>query len=158
MSTEPKFRRLSEQDFDDVAVLFAELAGEPDYAVRQYFLNVLKFRGTQMFGAEVNGKVVSMATLHILPNLGGVRVAYGLVENVVTLREFQMQGFGRGVMALLIQSAWDAGAYKLMLLTGAGRGARGFYEKCGFSGESKIGMQMRRFPVQKSNVTPPSGQ
>jgi GNAT superfamily N-acetyltransferase len=139
-----KIRLLIASDFDDVAVLFAELSHEPVVANQSQFKSILAFSGTQMFGAELNGQIISMATLHILPNLGGARMAYGLVENVVTLRAFQKRGFGRDVMGALIEAAWDAGAYKIMLLTGVGRGARGFYEKCGFSGESKIGMQMRR--------------
>jgi hypothetical protein len=36
-----------------------------------------------------------------------------------------------------------------MLLTEVEAGARKFYEKCGFSGQSKIGMQMRRIPARK---------
>jgi GNAT superfamily N-acetyltransferase len=139
-----KIRQIVASDFIDVAALFAELTNEPSVADQTQFKNILAFLGTQMFGAEVNGRIVSMATLHILPNLGGMRMAYGLIENVVTLQAFQKQGLGRAVMSLLIQAAWDADAYKIMLLTGLERGARGFYEKCGFSGESKIGMQMRR--------------
>ena len=141
------YRKLEARDF---AVLFAELVDQPVTADSSQFLKVLKFQGTQMFGAEVNGKIISMATPHVLPNLGGVRLAYGLVENVVTLRASQKQGFGRDVMSLLIEAAWDAGAYKIMLLTGVEAGARRFYEKVGFSGESKIGMQTRRIPVRKS--------
>jgi GNAT superfamily N-acetyltransferase len=139
-----RIRQIVASDFGDVAALFAELTNEPIVVDQGQFNIILSFPGTQMFGAEVDGRIVSMATLHILPNLGGARMAYGLVENVVTLRAFQKRGFGRDVMGALIEAAWDAGAYKIMLLTGVGRGARGFYEKCGFSGESKIGMQMRR--------------
>lgn len=149
MSSTPKFRRLDARDFDDVAVLFAELTGEAVSFDSVPYLKTLEFQGTSMFGAEVDGRIASMATLHILPNLGGARLAYGLVENVVTLRAFQNQGFGRGVMTMLIEAAWAAGAYKIMLLTGAEAGAFGFYEKLGFSGESKIGMQIRKIPVRK---------
>lgn len=101
-----------------------------------------------MFGAEMNGHIVSMATLHMLPNFGGRRTAYGLVENVVTLREFQGQGIGRAVIEKLLETAWAGGAYKVMLLTGIEAGARGFYEKLGFSGDSKIGMQIRKIPIR----------
>jgi GNAT superfamily N-acetyltransferase len=149
LSSAPKFRRLEARDFDDVAVLFAELACEPISFDSGPYMKTLEFQGTLMFGAEVDGRVVSMATLHILPNLGGARLAYGLVENVVTLQMFQKQGLGYGVMNMLIDAAWAAGAYKIMLLTGSDAGAVGFYEKLGFSGESKIGMQMRKIPVRK---------
>jgi GNAT superfamily N-acetyltransferase len=149
LSSTRKFRRLEARDFEDVAVLFAELAGEPISFDSGPYMKTLEFQGTLMFGAEVDSRVASMATLHILPNLGGKRLVYGLVENVVTLRAFQKQGLGRGVMNMLIDAAWAAGAYKIMLLTGSDAGAIGFYEKLGFSGESKIGMQMRKIPVRK---------
>ncbi len=149
MSSAPKFRRLEAPDFDDVAVLFAELTGGAVSFDSGPYLKTLEFQGTSMFGAEVNGRVASMATLHILPNLAGARLAYGLVENVVTLRAFHKQGLGRGVMTMLIDAAWAAGAYKIMLLTGSDAGAVGFYEKLGFSGESKIGMQIRKIPERK---------
>jgi GNAT superfamily N-acetyltransferase len=146
-------RRVLPSDFKDIAALFSELTNEPVAAEHEQFLKILAFPGTQMFGAEVNGQIVAMATLHILPNLGGSRMAYGLVENVVTLAAFQKRGIGRDVLSALVQAAWDAGAYKIMLMTGTGRGARGFYEKCGFSGESKIGMQMRRV-TERNNSKP----
>jgi GNAT superfamily N-acetyltransferase len=149
LSSVVNYRTISALDFDDVATLFSELTNEPVSANKSPFLKTLEFQGTNIFGADVNGRIASMATLHILPNLGGARLAYGLVENVVTLRAFQGQGFGRGVMNKLIESAWAAGCYKIMLLTGMEAGASGFYEKLGFSGESKIGMQIRRIPERK---------
>jgi GNAT superfamily N-acetyltransferase len=149
MQPDAKFRQLAAGDFEDVAALFAQLTGEPLALNDHHYLNLLGFQGTQIFGAEVDGKIVSMATLHVLPNLGGVRLAYGLVENVVTLQAHHKQGLGRGVMKAVVDAAWVAGAYKIMLLTGVEAGAHGFYEKCGFLGESKIGMQMRRVPARK---------
>ncbi len=152
MSPTPKFRRLEARDFDDVALLFAELTGESVSEDNGPYMRALAFQGTSIFGAEVSGRIVSMATLHTLPNLGGVRLAYGLVENVVTLQSFQRQGFARGVMAMLTEAAWAAGAYKIMLLTGAEVGASDFYEKLGFSSDSKIGMQIRKIPARRNTV------
>jgi GNAT superfamily N-acetyltransferase len=145
-----KIRKLDQDDFEDVAALFAELTGEPKGIDRSSYFRVLSFQDAEMFGAEVNGKIVSMATLHVLSNLGGARLAYGLIENVVTLCDFQKQGLGRAVMNKLIETAWAESCYKIMLLTGAETGASGFYEKLGFSGESKIGMQIRKIPVREA--------
>jgi GNAT superfamily N-acetyltransferase len=80
----------------------------------------------------------------LLPNLGGARLVYGLVENVVTLRKFQKHGFGRSVMELAIETARQAGAYKIMLQTGVEVKATAFYEKIGFSSSSKVGMELRK--------------
>jgi GNAT superfamily N-acetyltransferase len=147
-----KYRKLGAEDYEDVAALFAELTGDSMARDNNQIQKVMAFAGTQIFGAEVNGSIVSMATLHLLPNLGGVRLVYGLVENVVTLRTFQKRGFGRGVMSLLIEAAWSAGAYKIMLLTGSQASASRFYEKLGFSGDSKVGMQIRNIPVRRTIV------
>jgi hypothetical protein len=48
-----------------------------------------------------------------------------------------------------MQSAWAAGAYKIMLLTGKSLGAKGFYEKLGFSDDRKHGMMIRRAPARR---------
>ena len=61
-------------------------------------------------------------------------------------RRHERLGIGRGVMEAIIRAAWDAGAYKIMLLTGKGANARGFYEKLGFDGDEKHGMILRRLP------------
>ena len=50
----------------------------------------------------------------------------------------------RGVMNALIEAAWAADAYKIMLLTGRRAEARGFYEKLGFDGNEKHGMILRK--------------
>ena len=68
---------------------------------------------------------------------------YGLVENVVTGRPYRGQGLGRIVLQACIDHAKDAGAYKLMLLTGQARGVVGFYEKLGFSDHEKHGLILR---------------
>jgi GNAT superfamily N-acetyltransferase len=144
------YRKLGESDFDDVAALYDELQDDSSIIVeRENFERILQHPGSAIYGAAFNGRIIAMATLHLLPNLAKSRPSYCLVENVVTLRVFQGQGFGRGVMNVVIEAAWAAGAYKIMLLTGVDAGARGFYEKCGFSGVSKVGMQIRRVPTRK---------
>jgi hypothetical protein len=47
-------------------------------------------------------------------------------------------------------TAWAADAYKIMLLTGRTAGARGFYERLGYSGGDKHAMTLRRAPARKS--------
>ncbi len=43
----------------------------------------------------------------------------------------------------------EAGAYKIMLLTGKEAKATKLYEKLGFSDDSKIGMLIRNIPVRR---------
>ena len=90
-----------------------------------------------------------MATLHLLPNMTYGGRPYGLVENVVTLSAMQGQGLGRAVMEAVIAAAWEADAYKIMLLTGKEAGAKGFYYKLGFSNEQKFGMMLRRVEMRR---------
>jgi GNAT superfamily N-acetyltransferase len=144
------YRKLEERDFGDVSVLYTALVDDVELAPDHVqFSKVISQEGSAIYGAELDGRIVAMATLHVLPNLSKARPVYCLVENVVTLRAFQGQGLGRCVMNAVIEAAWAAGAYKIMLLTGSDAGAKGFYEKLGFSAESKIGMQMRRVPARK---------
>jgi GNAT superfamily N-acetyltransferase len=147
------FRKLATSDYEDALALYRELAGDIPVANgglgKERFNNILALQGTSIYGAEVDGKIVSIATLHILPNLTFGGRPYCLVENVVTLRSHQGKGLGRRVMNTLIQAAWSADAYKIMLLTGKSLGARGFYEKLGFTENEKYGMMLRRAPPRK---------
>ena len=118
-------------DFAGLHRLYTDLVGTievPDGAEgKERLAKVLDHPGTLIFIAEENGQPLSMATLHVLPNMTFGARPYALVENVVTLRSHQGQGLGRQVMQAVVQAAWDAGAYKIMLLTGQETGARGFY-------------------------------
>jgi Acetyltransferases len=99
-----------------------------------------------------------MATLHVLPNMTYGGRPYGLIENVVTEKDHRGQGHGRAVIGRLAEAARAAGCYKLMLLTGQARNARGFYEAVGFSADAKWGMMMRFVePAQASGSETGSG-
>lgn len=142
------YRTLRPGDFDDALALYRELSGTRPVADGEFgrdcFRQILYREGTAIHGAETDGRVVSMATLHLMPNMTYGGRPYALVENVVTLKTHQGQGIGRGVMNALIDTAWAADAYKIMLLTGRRAEARGFYEKLGFDGDEKHGMILRR--------------
>ncbi|WP_421782085.1 GNAT family N-acetyltransferase [Kiloniella litopenaei] len=96
--------------------------------------------------------VCAIVTLHVLPNMTYLGRPYALIENVITSQRYRGKGLGRLVMERAIDMAWEAGAYKIMLLTGKGRkdgGAKGFYESMGFSDEDKHGMTLRKLPTRK---------
>jgi len=94
-------------------------------------------------GAEVDGRLLGMATIHLLPNMTSGGRPYGLVENVVTDTEYRGTGVGSAVLQACVEHAKAEGAYKLMLLTGEARDAVGFYEKLGFTGHEKHGLIYR---------------
>lgn len=85
-----------------------------------------------------------MATLHLLPNVTWNARPYGLIENVVTSEPYRGRGLGRAVLESAIAQAWKADAFKVMLMTGQKRDAKGFYDSVGFSSEDKHAMVIRR--------------
>ena len=144
----PLCRALTVQDYTAARALYEVLstgASLPDEAEgAAAFETLLSHPGTSVFAALRGEQLVSMATLHILPNMTYGGQPYGLIENVVTARSHQRKGVGRQVLTRLIDMAWQADAYKVMLLTGQARGAQGFYRKVGFDDTDKHGMVVRR--------------
>lgn len=137
-------RALTAQDWAASERLYSELTQGPRQLEACHFRDVLAHPGTHVFGALSKAKLCAMATLHLLPNVTWGGRHYGLVENVVTAADQQRQGFGRAVLARVAEAAWEANAYKIMLMTGRKRAAKGFYEACGFSSEDKHAMVIRR--------------
>ena len=136
-------RRLTKNDWPDAEALYKELTKSGSVAGRDQFLDVLAHRGTEVLGYIKGGRVVSMVTLHVLPNMTYGGRPYALIENVVTAKAMQKRGYGRATMEAAVASAKQAGCYKIMVLTGRGRSAKGFYDAVGFSADEKWGMIIR---------------
>ncbi|MFZ2957098.1 MAG: GNAT family N-acetyltransferase, partial [Candidatus Ozemobacteraceae bacterium] len=65
---------------------------------------------------------------------------YGLIEHVVTSKEFRRQGFARAILEYVIREAWETGCTEILLLTGShNRIAQKMYESLGFDGQRKVG-------------------
>ena len=146
-------RLLTPADLEVALRLYRDLVGDIPLpagdTARARWLDVLSHDGTTVWGYDSDVGVVAMATLHILPNMTFDARPYALVENVVTATGSQKLGYGRAVMEHVIETAWQANAYKIMLLTGTELGARGFYEGLGFAGDQKHGMILRRAPQRR---------
>jgi GNAT superfamily N-acetyltransferase len=146
-------RPLVAADFDGARALYVDLVGDIPVPVgtagKTRFAQILSHPGTAIWGAEHDGRIVAMATLHVIPNMTFGGRAYAIVENVVTLQAYRGQGFGASVMQAVVKAAWAADAYKVMLLTGKTLGAKGFYEKLGFTDQDKYGMTIRRAPARQ---------
>ncbi|MGV8057059.1 MAG: GNAT family N-acetyltransferase [Smithellaceae bacterium] len=90
--------------------------------------------------AEIEGKIVSTCTLTIIPNLTRAARPYGVIENVFTLSDFRKQGIATAVLRKALAESWNAGCYKVMLLTGSKKEETlHFYEKAGFQRGVKTG-------------------
>ena len=137
-------RPLTPQDAEALIALYNELTLGPETARMHDVLAVMTHPGTTIYGAVAEGRVLGMATLHILPNVTWDGRPYALIENVATTESWRKRGIGRQGMQAAIDHAWQQNAYKIMLMTGQKRGARGFYEALGFDCEDKFGMVLRR--------------
>lgn len=139
-------RALIPDDYDNARALYETLstgASLPDISTGAVaFETVLMHQGTTVI-AEVEGQIVSMATLHILPNMTYGARPYALIENVATLPSHQGRGYGRAVMQTAADHAWTSDVYKLMLLTGQDNEAKGFYTRLGYDADEKFGLILR---------------
>ena len=136
-------RLLGRADATQALILYNELSVGPAANNPDTFVSVIEHPGTSVFGVFCDADLAAMVTLHLLPNVLWDTRPYGLIENVVTRGLYQREGYGRQVMEAAIDHAWQANAYKLMLMTGQRRGAKGFYEAVGFSSEDKFAMVLR---------------
>lgn len=138
-------RDLHSDDFKQALRLYQILTRDPVpvSTSRETFDAVLNHPGTCIIGMAHSDQIIAMITLHLLPNMTSGGRPYALIENVICDTAFQGQGIGRDIMQAVIDRAQTAGAYKIMLMTGTGRGALGFYEKLGFSGHEKHGLTIR---------------
>jgi len=135
-------------DLAALLALYAELNPsdpplEPSAAVKQMEA-ILAQPGMQIFIGFSGEQAAATVTLVIVPNLTRNGAPYALIENVVTAAVHRKKGYGAALIAHAIEVAWQAGCYKVMLLTGSKDPATlRFYEGCGFT-QDKTGYQVRR--------------
>lgn len=107
------------------------------------------YSGSMIAIGLVEHVLAASCTLVVIPNLTRGGRPYGLIENVVTHRDFRNRGYGKQILHYAVEAAWDAGCYKVMLMTGSKRRETlDFYLAAGFE-QSKTGFQIRRVAVRK---------
>ena len=100
------------------------------------------------YTAEIDGDIVATCTLTIILNLTRSARPYGLIENVFTDESFRRHGIASALLRRALTEAWDAGCYKVMLLTGSEKEeVLHFYELAGFRRGVKTGFIA--YPGQK---------
>ncbi len=108
----------------------------------------LAYESSSIFIARLGSAVVASCSLVVVPNLTRGGSPYGLIENVVTHRLYSRRGYGTQILDRAVAAAWDAGCYKVMLLTGSDKAETlRFYLSAGFE-QSQTGFQKRRIPVR----------
>ncbi|MBU4527237.1 MAG: GNAT family N-acetyltransferase [Hoeflea sp.] len=111
---------------------------------RDRFNQMLAHPGMVVFLAFAGEIAVSTITLVIIPNLTRGGAPYALIENVVTHVAHRQHGYAGALIRHAIAHAWEAGCYKVMLLSGSKNPATlDFYRHCGFV-QDKTGFQLRR--------------
>jgi len=104
--------------------------------------------------AETEGDLIGSCALTLAPNLTRGTRPYGFIENVVVHVDYRRRGIGTALLHRVMDIAWDAGAYKVMLMTSADseyEHLHRFYEKAGFDGDER-----RAFIAHNPDVTLPS--
>jgi GNAT superfamily N-acetyltransferase len=142
------FREAGGDDFDAVMGLYRQLhPRDPvveDARAKDVFGQILRTPGLRVFVLEVEGVVVATTYLNLIPNLTRGAAPYAVIENVVVDADRRGRGLGKEIMAGTLQVAWEAGCYKVMLMTGSRTPAtHAFYERCGFSPHEKTGYTAR---------------
>ncbi|MDV4177456.1 GNAT family N-acetyltransferase [Rhizobium brockwellii] len=108
------------------------------------FSDILAQPGMTVFIGYAGDVAAATVTSIVVPNLTRSGAPYGLIENVVTHVDHRKRGYAGAVIRHAIADAWNAGCYKVMLLTGSKNPATlRFYENCGFV-QDKTGYQIRR--------------
>jgi len=92
------------------------------------------------FILEVNSVPVSSCMFILIPNLSRGARPFGIIENVVTGKEFRNKGYGTALISHVLELAWKKNCYKVMLLSGRkSEAVFRFYEQAGFVRGEKEG-------------------
>lgn len=90
-----------------------------------------------------DGRIVSTCTLAIIKNLTRGMRPYGLIENVVTHKEYRQKGYGTRVLNKAVEIARNYDCYKVMLMTSSKEdNVLRFYGKAGFTKDMKTGFMI----------------
>ncbi len=110
----------------------------------QTYAQMLSQPGLTILLAFLADQAVATLTLVIVPNLTRGCAPYTILENVVTLTSCRGKGSGKRLMKDAINRSWEAGCFKIMLMSGSNNTpAHKFYEQLGFK-RSKIGFELRQ--------------
>lgn len=143
MTSEVWARAARHEDAEALLPLYQDLTAGPDIGNVRDVMQVIDHPGSMICLAGEHAQICAMVTLHVLPNVTWNARPYALIENVTTRHASRLRGFGRIAMEYALSRAKESNSYKVMLLTGHRREARGFYEAVGFSADEKWGMTLR---------------
>jgi ribosomal protein S18 acetylase RimI-like enzyme len=142
-------RKAEKRDYAAIMALYQQL--QPDDPVveerkgRPVFENIIESGNNFLLIAETDNSVVSSCYLNIIPNLTRNVHPYAVIENVITDQYYRNRGIGKAIMRHAIKQAWEAGCYKVMLLTGRKEESTlEFYRSCGLESGLKMAFIAKR--------------
>lgn len=116
-----------------------------DEKARLIWSETMSRKGVCVFVSEAGSKIIASCMLIIAPNLMRGGRTHGLIENVVTHRDFRRQGYGEAVMMAALETAWARDCHHVLLQSGRkDPGVHRFYEHCGLEPGLRVGYVARR--------------
>lgn len=135
-------RLAEEKDLEKILELYLDLhedsIPEDSERRRKVFTKILNNEDYNIIVNEVEGVIVSSCTCIIVPNLTRNLSSYAIVENVVTKKEYEGNGYARACLDYAKKIALDNDCYRLTLTTGSHEErTHNFYKSCGYKSEGK---------------------
>lgn len=136
-------------DLAGIQRLYLELANAehnkpiPQEQAERFVAELGRYPGSALLVGLIENVPVTTCMLVVIPNLTRQATPYGLIENVATDAAHRNKGYATALLHYAADRSFEAGCYKVMLMTGSKDPATlRFYEKAGFQ-QTKTGFQMR---------------
>lgn len=140
-----KVRRMKFDELDKLLELYKHLNPEDmdmagsDY-IKRVWQDICEDPNIIYFVIEEDDLLVSSCNISIIKNLTRQGRPYGLIENVVTHKDYRKRGYGKAVLQKAIEAAKERNCYKVMLMTSRKEESTlRFYEEAGFERGTKTG-------------------
>lgn len=142
-----EIRSATMDEFESVMHLMRQLnADDPDSIIDEcaVYKRILDNSALTLLVADNGSGIIGSCYLNVIPNLTRGGRSYAVIENVITDIGHRQRGVGRRLIDHASAIAWNAGCYKIMLLSGRStESVRAFYNSCGFDSDAKQAYVMR---------------